>query len=116
MNSKLSEDWVKIQRAEHLSGVQVLTTNFVTGRETPRHIHQDYAFGLAIKGASEIDCGHCGETHILKSGDLMLTEAHEVYSGRALGKPPWLSYIIRISKEKLASLLDFAADGKQITP
>lgn len=113
MSSSLSEGWVKIQEAEHLNGVRVLTTNFVEGREMPRHVHQEYVFGLAIKGATEIDCGQCGEKHILQSGDLMFTEAHEVYASRALGKPPWQNYSIGISKKKLGSLLEFAADGKQ---
>lgn len=81
----------------------------------PRHVHHDYVFSLAVKGATEIDCGHCGSTHIHNEGDLLLTEAHEVYAGRALGKPPWHTYTISISKDKLASLLDIAADGKQIT-
>ncbi len=116
MSNETSGDWVRIKSAEHLSGVHVQTTNFTTRRETPRHIHQEYAFGLAVKGAVEIDCGRCGTTHILKSGDLMLTEAHEVYAGRALGEPPWLNYIIRISKEKLVSQLDFATDGRGIAP
>lgn len=114
MNGKSSENWVKIREAEHLSGVQILTANFATPRDSPRHVHHSYNFSLAVKGASEIDCGNCGETHVFKSGDLMLTEAHEVYAARALGKPPWLTRTISISKEKLVSLLDFAADGKQI--
>lgn len=105
---------MKAQRAKNLQGVQILTANFITERETPRHIHQEYAFSLAVKGTSEIDCGHCGETHVFKSGDLLLTEAHEVYAARAFGKPPWHTRTIRIEQKKLHSLLNFAADGKQI--
>jgi hypothetical protein len=46
MNGELSQNWVKIRRAQHLSGVQVLTANFVTQRETPRHVNQDYILVL----------------------------------------------------------------------
>lgn len=114
MSGKLSKGWVKIQEVKNLDGVRVLTTRFVVQREMPRHLHQEYVFGLAIKGAAEIDCGHCREKHIFQSGDLMFTQAHEVYASRTLGKPPWQNYSFSIEQKKLASLLEFAADGKQI--
>ena len=62
----------------------------------------------------EIDCGHCNETHVLRPNDLLLTEANEVYSSRALDNPPWRYFSLSISKEKLGLLLDSVADGKQI--
>ena len=115
VNKTFAEDWVKTQSIPQLNGVRIQTANYISQREMPRHVHQEYVFSLAIEGATEIDCGHCGEKHIFQRGDLLLTEAHEVYASRALGKPPWHHYSISISKEKLASLLDSAADGNQIT-
>lgn len=41
MNGKITEDWVKMQGAEHLGGVLILTANFITEREAPRHVHQE---------------------------------------------------------------------------
>lgn len=113
MNNRFGENWVKIQTASDLKGVRALTRNFVSEYAMPRHVHQEYVFSLAIKGATEFDCGHCGAAHVLQPNDLLLTEAHEVYASRTLGKPPWQYRSLSISKEKLASLLDFAADGKQ---
>lgn len=98
----------------HLEGVRTQTRNFVSALEAPRHVHHEYVFSLAIEGAIEIDCGHCNETHILQPNDLLLTEAHEVYSSRALGLPPWRNRSLSISKGRLSLLLDSAADGKQI--
>jgi len=42
--------------------VRTHAANFVSERDAPRRVHQEYVFGLAIAGAMEIDCGHCGET------------------------------------------------------
>ena len=110
----LSSDWVKMKSIPHLEGVRTQTMNFISERETPRHVHHEYIFSLAMEGATEIDCVHCGETHILQPKDLLLTEAHEVYASRALGKPPWRNFSLSVSKEKLGLLLDSAYDGKQI--
>lgn len=115
MNSRLSQNWVKVLSVPHLEGVRTQTANFISGRESPRHVHHEYVFSLAIAGATAFDCGHCGATHILRPQDLLLTEAHEVYASRALGKPPWRNFSLSISKEKLGVLLNSAADGKQIS-
>jgi hypothetical protein len=114
MSDSTTENWVKTQSVPHLDGVRTHASNFISERDAPRHIHQEYVFGLAIAGAMEIDCGHCGDTHILQPNDLLLTEANEVYSSRALGKPSWQYFSISISKEKLGLILD-SADSKQIT-
>jgi len=113
MHSRLSQNWIKILSVPHLEGVRTLTRNFISEGETPRHVHHEYVFSLAVEGATEFDCGHCGETHVLQPNDLLLTEAHEVYASRALGKPPWRYVSLSVSKEKLNLLLDSAA-GKQI--
>lgn len=114
MNSHLSGDWIKTNSVSHLEGVRTLSTNFISEHNAPRHVHHEYVFGLAIEGATEIDCGHCGEKHIFQPNDLLLTEAHEVYSTRSLGKPPWRNFSLSISKEKLAFLLNSAYDGKRV--
>ena len=114
MKNNFLNNWIKSQTIPHFAGVQVIASNFVAERSVPRHVHHGYNFSLAINGASKIDCGHCGETHVFKSGDLFLTEAHEVYAARTIGKPPWFGYTISISKELLAFLLNFASGGKQI--
>lgn len=114
MSGELNENWVKMRLASHLDGVKTRAANLTADHVAPRHVHQQYVFSLAVKGAWAMDCGHCRATHVFKGGDLLLTEAHEVYAGRTVGKPPWLNYSINISKEKLVSLLDFAADGKPI--
>lgn len=85
MSDPLVGNWVKTQSVPHLEGVRTHASNFVSERNAPRHVHQEYVFGLAIAGAMEIDCGHCAETHILQPKDLLLTKADEVYSSRALG-------------------------------
>lgn len=110
----LSNNWVKTRAVPHLEGVRTLVMNFISEHNTPPHVHHEYVFGVMARGATEIDCGHCGEKHIFQTGDLLLTEAHEVYSSRALGKPPWQNFSLSISKEKLGLLLDFAHDGKRI--
>ncbi len=115
MSDCTTKNWVKTQSVPHLDGVKTLAANFITERDAPRHVHQEYVFGLAIAGAMEIDCVHCGAAHVLQPNDLMLTEAHEVYSSRALGLPPWRFVSISVSKEKLKFFLDSAADGRQIT-
>lgn len=114
MSDSTTENWVKTQSVPHLDGVRTHASNFISERDAPRHIHHEYVFGLAIAGAMEIDCGHCSDTHILQPNDLLLTEANEVYSSRALGKPPWQYFSISISKEKLGLVLD-SADSKHIT-
>ncbi len=114
MNDSLTQNWVKTQSAAYVKGVRTHASNFVSERNAPRHVHHEYVFGLATAGAMEIDCGHCGETHILQPNDLLLTEANEVYSSRALGLPPWRYFSISISKERLGFILD-SAEGKQIT-
>lgn len=114
MNSRSSSDWIKTRSLPHLEGVRTLAANFISEHNAPRHVHEEYVFGLAVEGATEIDCGHCGEKHVLQPNDLLLTEAHEVYSSRSLGKPPWRNFSLSISKEKLSLLLDSAADGKRI--
>jgi AraC-like DNA-binding protein len=113
MNSRVNQDWIKILSVPHLEGVRTLARNFISEIEMPRHVHHEYVFSLAVKGATEVDCGHCGETHVLQPNDLLLTEAQEVYASRALGKPPWRYFSLRVSTEKLNLLLD-SADGKQI--
>ena len=112
MSNWLTENWVKTHSVSHLEGVKAHASNFVSERDAPRHVHQEYVFGLVMAGAMEIDCGHCGERHILQPNDLLLTEAHEVYSSRALGLPPWRYFSISVSKERLDLLLD-SAGGKQ---
>lgn len=114
MNGQASQDWIKMMSVPRLAGVTTLVANLRSERETPRHVHHEYVFSLAIEGATAFDCGHCGETHILQANDLLLTEAHEVYASRTVGKPPWRNFSLGISKEKLTSLRDSAADGKQI--
>lgn len=114
MRSQISENWVKTKSVPHLEGVRIHASYFISERAAPRHIHQEYVFGLATAGAMEIDCGHCGEKHILQPYDLLLTEADEVYSSRALGLPPWRYFSISASKEKLGLLLD-SEGGKQVT-
>lgn len=114
MNGRSSQNWIKTLSVPRLEGVRTQTANFHSERDTPRHVHHEYVFSLAIEGATAFDCGHCGETHILQPNDLLLTEAHEVYASRTIGKPPWRNFSLGISKEKLSSLLDFAADGKRI--
>jgi hypothetical protein len=113
MNSRLNQDWIKILSVPHLEGVRTLARNFISEIETPCHVHHEYVFSLAVEGGTEVDCGHCGETHVLQPNDLLLTEAHEVYASRALGKPPWRYFSLRVSTEKLNLLLD-SAGGKQI--
>lgn len=114
MSDWLTENWVKTWSVPRLEGVSTHAANFISERDSPRHIHLQYVFGLAVAGAMELDCGHCNETHILEPEDLMLTEAHEVYSGRALGLPPWRFLSISVSKERLGLILD-SADSKEIT-
>lgn len=114
MNGRITENWVKTQSVPHLEGVRTHASHFISERNAPRHVHQDYVFGGLTAGAMEIDCGHCGEKHILQPGDILLTEADEVYAGRALGKPPWKYASIIISKEKLGSLLDSIDRERQI--
>ena len=114
MSGQSSDNWVKTKSVPHLEGVRTHQSNFVSERTAPRHVHHEYVFGLVVAGAMEIDCGHCGEKHVLQPYDLLLTEADEVYSSRALGLPPWRYASISVSKEKLALLLDFEG-GKQIT-
>lgn len=114
MENLPNQDWVKTRAVAQLEGVKIHASHFSRQRIAPRHVHHDYAFGLAIEGAVEIDCGHCGETHLLQPNSLLLTEAYEVYAGRALGKPPWRYLSILISKEKLTSVFDSLADGKEI--
>jgi AraC-like DNA-binding protein/mannose-6-phosphate isomerase-like protein (cupin superfamily) len=116
MSDWIAKNWVKTQSFPHLEGVRTHAANFVAERNVPRHVHQEYVFGLAIEGAMEIDCGHCGETHIIEPNDLMLTEAHEVYSSRALGLPPWQFFSISVSKEKLGLLLDSDGGGEITLP
>lgn len=113
MNQRADEDWVEARSNLRVEGVKARRANFVSKHRSPRHVHHEYVFSLAIAGATEIDCGHCNETHVLRPKDLLLTEAHEVYASRALGLPPWRSVAFSISKEKLGSLLDFDLDGKQ---
>lgn len=113
MSGLIAESWVKTQSVPQLKGVRTHAANFISRRDAPRHVHQEYAFGLITAGAMEIDCGHCGEKHILQPGDLLLTEADAVYSSRALGLPPWRFFSISVSKEKLNFLLD-SAGGKGI--
>lgn len=113
MNSLLNQNWVKTQSVSYLEGVRTHASNFISERSAPRHVHQEYIFGLATAGAMEIDCRHCGETHIIQPNDLLLTEADEVYSSRALGVPPWRYFSISISKERLGLILD-SAEGKKI--
>lgn len=107
-------DWIKTRALPHLKGVRTLSMNFISRHNAPRHVHHEYVFGLGIEGAMEIDCGHCGQKHIVQPNDLLLTEAHELYSTRSLGKPPWRNFSLSISKEKLTFLLDSAYDGKRI--
>ncbi len=114
MNDLLTKNWVKTYSVPNLEGVRTHSSNFTSERAAPRHVHQEYVFGLSMAGTMEIDCGHCGETHILQPNDLMLTEADGVYSSRALGLPPWRYFSISVSKEKLGLFLD-SADGKEIT-
>jgi AraC-like DNA-binding protein/quercetin dioxygenase-like cupin family protein len=114
MKNLPNHDWVKTRAVDNLEGVKIHASHFIRERTAPRHVHHDYAFGLAIEGAIEIDCGHCGETHILQPDSLLLTEANEVYAGRALGKPPWRYLSILISKEKLTDVFNSLADGKEI--
>lgn len=111
---QLTENWVLTQSVPHLEGVRTHASNFISERNAPRHVHHDYVFGGLIAGAMEIDCGHCGEKHILEPGGILLTEADEVYAGRALGKPPWRFFSISISKEKLGSVLDSINPERQI--
>lgn len=113
MNDVITQNWVKTQAVAEVEGVRIHSSNFISERNAPRHVHQEYVFGLAITGTMEIDCGHCGATHIVQPNDLMLTEAHEVYSSRALGLPPWRYVSISVSKEKLGLLLD-TEGGKEI--
>lgn len=97
------------------AGVRAQTAHFTNRRESPRHVHHECVFSLAGAGASEIDCGHCRGTHVFKSGGLLLTEAHQVYASRALGRAPWRNYSVSITKEKPASLLGSASEGAQAT-
>lgn len=110
-----NKNWIKTQSAADLPGVRALTRNFVSEYAMPRHVHQEYVFSLAIKGATEFDCGHCGATHILQPNHLLLTEAHEVYASWTLGKPPWQFRSLSISKEKFGLLTKSVSDGKIIT-
>lgn len=114
MNGRSNQDWIKTLAVPRLEGVRTQIANLYRIRETPRHVHHEYVFSLAIEGATAFDCGHCGETHVLEPNDLLLTEAHEVYASRTIGKPPWRNFSLGISKEKLSSLLDSAADGERI--
>lgn len=114
MNGQPNKNWIKMLSVPHLEGVRTQIANLYSERETPRHVHHEYVFSLVIEGATAFDCGHCGETHVLQPNDLLLTEAHEVYASRTFGKPPWRNFSLAISKEKLSSLLDSAADGKRI--
>lgn len=114
MNDSVIQSWVKTESVPHLKGVRTYAANFASEPRSPRHVHQDYVFGLVISGAMEIDCGRCNETHVLQPNDLLLTEAGEVYSNRALGKPPWRYSSISVSRERLTSLLDLLTFGKQI--
>ncbi len=113
MSNRSTENWVKTRSVPHLEGVRTHQANFVSERNAPRHVHQEYVFGAAIAGALEIDCGRCAEKHVLQPNDLMLTQAHEVYSSRTLGLAPWRFVSISVSKEKLGLLLE-SDDGKQI--
>lgn len=106
MSGRLTENWVKTWSVPHLEGVRTHASNFISQRNAPRHVHQEYVFGELTAGLIEIDCGHCGEKHIIQPGDLLLTEADEVYASSALGKPPWRYFSISVSKEKLGSILD----------
>ena len=116
MTDRTDKNWVKTQSVTLLEGVRTHAANFVSERAAPRHIHQEYVFGLATAGAMEIDCGHCGAAHILEPNDLMLTEADEVYSSRSLGLAPWRFVSISVSKEKLGLLLSSAADNDITLP
>jgi AraC-like DNA-binding protein len=101
--------------AAPVEGVRRHAANFTDARRTPRHVHHEYVFSLVVEGPWEIECGHCKATHIIEKGDLLLTEAHEVYAGRALGEPPWRRLSINISRSKILSLFDYAADENQIS-
>lgn len=114
MSKRLDRDWIKALAVSQLEGVRTQTVNLLGMREVPRHVHHAYVFSLAIEGATEYDCGHCGATHILQPKDVLLTEAREVYASRTLGPPPWRNLSLSVSREKIASLLDSAGDGKQI--
>jgi AraC-like DNA-binding protein len=109
------ENWVKTQSIPHLEGVKTYAAHFISQRDAPRHVHHEYVFGGLITGAMEINCGHCGEKHILRPSDILLTEAHEVYSSRALGKPPWRYFSISVSKEKIGSLLNSINPERSLT-
>ena len=113
MNSRSTKNRIEMLSVPGLEGVRSQTRNFSDSWTSPRHVHHEYVFSLMIEGSTAVDCGHCGETHLVQPGDLLLTEAHEVYAGRALGKPPWRNFSLSVSNEKLVSLLDPASDGKR---
>src|SRR5687768_8352695 len=108
------ENFVKSYTAGSPAGVEVLSLSFNAARKAPRHVHQEYVFSLALEGATRFDCGHCGTDHIVKPGDLLLTEAHEVYAAETIGKPPWRSVSLSITKEKLLSVLKSNGDGSAV--
>lgn len=114
MDGRSGQNWVRVRPVAHIEGVTAQARHLVSGGDTPRHVHHEYVFSLALEGATEIDCGHCGATHVLGPDDLLLTEAHEVYASRGLGKPPWRNLSLSVSEERLRALLDSAGDGKRL--
>lgn len=107
-------EYVKVRRIPSLEEIEIQTMNFTRERRSPRHVHHEYVFSLILKGASEFDCRHCGQIHLLRAGDLVITEAEGIYASQCLGNPPWMMLSLKIPSKKLLSFLQTGNDDSRL--